>query len=269
MTVLCSHHRIVEKEPSKVNPRWKSCTVYSLLLMVASCLVVSFSLHGLIAEYKNHCLLEANLHFIPVPGNNQTFQNETNPNANQTVVQYVIDEYWSNWTSGTYCEILTNLPLFQGICCTIWLAIFIIHGPGGILPQPWRIVFPSLIFFLACSFTSILTAGFITRGLTRLCAEFRKVDSVQDVSCAQSILYFALSTENSTLVQVDKNFFLTLVFPWIWVGATVFGFGVILLRIILMPDFELFRVVISMHTGRKELPVERLPQRASSEISEF
>uniref|UniRef100_A0A182IRY9 Uncharacterized protein n=1 Tax=Anopheles atroparvus TaxID=41427 RepID=A0A182IRY9_ANOAO len=128
MTVLLSYHQIVEKEPSQVNPRWKSCTVFSLLAIVSSCIVVSFSLHGLIVDYKHNCLLEARLEFIPktsLPPDNAT---ETTP---QPDVQYGIDEYWSTWSSGAYCETLKNMPLFQGICCTIWLAIFLIHGPGG------------------------------------------------------------------------------------------------------------------------------------------
>lgn len=270
MTVLCSHHRIVEKEPSHVNPRWKSCTVFSLLLIVSTCFVVSFSLHGLITEYRNHCLLEAHLEFKPRAAGNQSQQNTISADTNQTI-QYRIDEYWSNWSSGTYCEILENVPLFQGISCTIWLAIFLIHGPGGILPQPWRIVFPSLIFFLGCLITSLATAIFITQGLKHVCAEFQKVDSVKGLDCARLILYFALAKENSTLVQVDKNYFLTLIFPWIWFGATVLGFGIILLRIILMPDFELYRVDISLHSKQKykDLSAEILQERKNSVDSQL
>ncbi|XP_050071884.1 major facilitator superfamily domain-containing protein 10 [Anopheles maculipalpis] len=219
MTVLCSHHRIVEKEPSKVNPRWRSCTVFSLLLIVSSCLVVSFSLHGLIADFKNHCLLKANLHIVEIAGDNGT----TSGGTNETVAQYGIDEYWSNWNSGTYCDTLKNMPLFQAISCIIWLALFLVHGPGGILPQPWRIVFPSLIFFLSCSIVSFVTASLITEGLTHLCGEFQKVDSVRGLSCARLIVYFSLVQDNTTLVQADKNFFLTLVFSWLWFGATVLG----------------------------------------------
>uniref|UniRef100_A0A182YGF4 SAGA-associated factor 11 homolog n=1 Tax=Anopheles stephensi TaxID=30069 RepID=A0A182YGF4_ANOST len=218
-----------------------TCTVFSLLLIVSSCLVVSFSLHGLIAEYKNHCLLKANLHIVEIAGDNET----TSGGTNETVAQYGIDEYWSTWNSGTYCDTLKNMPLFQGICCVIWLALFLVHGPGGILPQPWRIVFPSLIFFLACSIVSFVTASLITEGLTHLCSEFQKVDTVRGLSCARLIVYFSLVQDNTTLVRVDKNFFLTLVFSWIWFGATVLGLFIILLRILLMPDFELFRVPTS------------------------
>uniref|UniRef100_A0A182K7Q3 Major facilitator superfamily (MFS) profile domain-containing protein n=1 Tax=Anopheles christyi TaxID=43041 RepID=A0A182K7Q3_9DIPT len=220
MTILCSHHRIVEKEPSKVNPRWKSCTVFSLLMIVSSCLVVSFSLHGLIADYKHHCLLKANLHFVQI-----TDENGTDPGKNQTDIQYGIDEYWSNWSSGTYCETLQNMPLFQGICL------------------------------------SLLTASFITQGLTHLCAEFQKVASVQDLGCARLI-------DNTTLIQVDKNFFLTLAFSWIWFGATLFGFVIILLRIILMPDFELFRVpTITMTYNLDELKKRSVVASTSHNIS--
>lgn len=108
-----------------------------------------------------------------------------------------------------------------------------------------------MIFFLGCTVVSLLTASFITQGLRHLCAEFQKVDSVQGMSCARLILYFSLVQDTAALVQVDKNFFLTLAFSWIWVGATVFGLVIILLRIFLMPDFELFRVVVSMHGMRK------------------
>ncbi|XP_058116215.1 uncharacterized protein LOC131258843 [Anopheles coustani] len=262
MTVLLSYHRIVEKEPSQVNPRWKTCTVVSLLAIVSSCVVVSFSLHGLIAEYKHNCLLEAHLKFIPKP--NLPPGNTTEP---KPIIQYGIDEYWSNWSSGAYCETLKNMPLFQGICCTIWLAIFLMHGPGGILPQPWRIVFPSLIFFLGCLATSLTTASFITRGLNQLCAEFQKVESLRGLDCGRLVVYFALSKESTSLVQVDKNFFLTLIFPWVWFGATCLGFFVILLRIILMVDFQLLRVVISKHGDRKfkDLPEVKLASYSDSE----
>uniref|UniRef100_A0A182MX65 G-protein coupled receptors family 1 profile domain-containing protein n=1 Tax=Anopheles culicifacies TaxID=139723 RepID=A0A182MX65_9DIPT len=111
----------------------------------------------------------------------------------------------------------------------------------------------SFLVLSGCLIVSIPTASFITQGLTQLCAEFQKVNTVQGLSCARLIVYFSLVEENTTLVQEDKNFLLTLVFSWIWCGATIFGFCVILLRIILMADFELYRVVVSLHGARKGL----------------
>ncbi|XP_058060051.1 uncharacterized protein LOC131210776 [Anopheles bellator] len=243
MTVVLSYHQIVEREPSQINSRWKLCTAILLLVIVSSCVVVSFSLHGLMADYNHNCLLGARLKFIVKTNESRT--NETVSATVPTSVEYGIDEYWSSWSNGAYCETLKYMPLLQGICCTVWLAMFLTHGPGGIMPKPWRIVFPSLIFFFGCLVTSVVTASFITQGLSEMCIEFGKVDT--GMGCARLVDYFALSKQTPNLVNPDKNFFLTLIFPWIWVGATCLGFLVSLLRIVLMVDFQLMRVDILKH----------------------
>ncbi|XP_049530135.1 major facilitator superfamily domain-containing protein 10 isoform X2 [Anopheles darlingi] len=222
MTVVLSYHRIVEREPSEVDSRWKSFTAILLLVIIASCLVLSFSLHGLLVDFKYNCLLDANLKFNLKA--NQTLGDGSNNSIISPFANYTIDEYWSSWSNGAYCETLQYAPLLQGISSTIWLALFLIHGPGRIMPQPWRIVFPSLLYFFGCLVTSVLTASFITQGLAKFCTEFWQVDTERDYSCAQYVVLFALAKEPSALVQGDKNFLLTLVFPWVWVGATCLGF---------------------------------------------
>ncbi|XP_050084745.1 uncharacterized protein LOC126570791 isoform X2 [Anopheles aquasalis] len=111
MTVVLSYHRIVEREPAEVDSRWKSYTAILLLVIVASCLVLSFSLHGLLVDFKYNCLLDANLKFNLKA--NQTFGDGSNNPTISPFPDYTIDEYWSSWSDGAYCETLKYVPLLQ------------------------------------------------------------------------------------------------------------------------------------------------------------
>lgn len=58
------------------------------------------------------------------------------------------------------------------------------------------------------------------------------------------ISYFSMDHAND-LVLPDKNYYLVAAFPWIWVSSYIFGAVILVLRIVLVVDFKLIRIVVS------------------------
>lgn len=114
----------------------------------------------------------------------------------------------------------------------------------SIIPRPWRIVIPSLAFFTICGISAIVCASLVSSGLAEFCQQFDQIHPNADIDCARMITYFSM-TEANDLVLPDKNYFLVAVFPWIWASSYICGAIILLLRIVLVVDFKLVRVVVS------------------------
>lgn len=114
----------------------------------------------------------------------------------------------------------------------------------SIIARPWRIVIPSLVFFVVCGISAIVCAGLTTSGLTKFCQQFNEVVPNGESECARLISYFSMDQAND-LVRPDKNYYLVAVFPWIWASSYVIGALILVLRIVLVVDFQLIRIVVS------------------------
>ncbi|XP_055609138.1 uncharacterized protein LOC129756309 isoform X2 [Uranotaenia lowii] len=241
-------------------------------------MVFTFSLVALQESFNQNCFMGASLEFV----NNKTIQantgdenakpalNNTHRSTDEKVV-YIINEYDTNWSSHNYCEYLTYTPLFHALIGVIWFAIFIMHGPGGegigsIIDRPWRIVLPSLVFFVSCSISATVCACLTKRGLSSFCQQFEKVNLHEKYSCARMISKYSLHQPND-LVLPDKNYYLVLYFPWIWVAFYYVGVMILLLRIVMVVDFHLVRVIISS-VDRDESENENQSLEVSDDIDE-
>ncbi|XP_062536504.1 uncharacterized protein LOC134205343 [Armigeres subalbatus] len=262
MAVLMSYHRLIEKDSQHVSYCWKISILMVLVVAVGSSLIISFSLYSLWESFSLNCFVGANLSFVISSSESdllhigdfmQSEQDSGNLNKlrNSTPVddKYIIHEYSSKWSNPDYCEYLVYTPLFHALIGVIWMALFVTHGHGGegvgsIIPRPWRIVIPSLVFFLICGISAFICASLTTSGLTEFCKEFNKIISTGGTECARMISYFSMNEAND-LVLPDKNYYLVAAFPWIWAISYVCGALIIVLRIILVVDFELIRIVVS------------------------
>lgn len=260
MAVLMSYHRLIEKDSQHVSYCWKMSILIVLVVAVASSLIISFSLYSLWESFSLNCFVGANLSFVIssdesnyLQGAAQSAQNEQNQyqtlQENQTEERYIIHEYSSKWSNPDFCEYLTYTPLFHALLGVIWMALFVTHGHGGegvgsIIARPWRIVIPSLVFFVICGISAIVCASLTTSGLNKFCQQFNKIISTGESECARMISYFSMDHAND-LVLPDKNYYLVAAFPWIWVSSYIFGAVILVLRIVLVVDFKLIRIVVS------------------------
>ncbi|XP_065080952.1 uncharacterized protein LOC135703609 [Ochlerotatus camptorhynchus] len=261
MAVLLSYHRLIEKDSQHVSYCWKMSILAVLAVAVASSLVISFSLYSLWESFRLNCFMGASLSFVISKGSGLREVMQTNRSEKERQIlykllqstaldeKYIISEYDSKWSNPDFCEYLTYTPLFHALLGVIWAALFVTHGHGGegvgsIIARPWRIVIPSLTFFTICGISAIVCASLVSSGLAKFCQQFNKINSTADIDCARMITYFSMIEAND-LVLPDKNYYLITVFPWIWASSYICGAIVLLLRIVLVVDFKLVRVVVS------------------------
>ncbi|XP_053698014.1 uncharacterized protein LOC128744991 [Sabethes cyaneus] len=252
MAVLMSYHRLIEKDSKRINYYWKSSVLVILCVSISSSVVIAFSLHSLGESFHQNCFMGAKLNFIKTHSSG-LFSADRNVTCHSISMHPVdetciIDELTSKWNNQEFCEYLTYTPLFHALIGVIWTALFVMHGPGGkgngsIIAKPWRIVFPSFIFFILCAISAMICAWINNDALRTFCKEFNKVQISNEIDCAQMIFQFSL--QHNEQIRPDKNYYLIAIFPWIWVASYVIGIITMLLRIILVADFQLIRVVIS------------------------
>ncbi|XP_055543158.1 uncharacterized protein LOC129728721 isoform X2 [Wyeomyia smithii] len=272
MAVLLSYHRLIEKDSKYINNCWKSSILVILFVSISSSVAITFSLQSLKKSFRNNCFMGAKPSFIHSSGlitanNNITCHSNSVYSVGETCV---IDELTSKWNNQDFCEYLIYTPLFHALTGVIWLALFSMHGPGGkgngsIIAKPWRIIFPSFIFFVLCAISALICASVGGNALKEFCDEFNKVHLNDDFDCGQMILYFSWQ-ENDELIRPDKSYYLLKVFPWIWATSYITGTLVMLLRILLVTDFQLMKIVIS--TISKETDDDDYEQQSIDNLKE-
>lgn len=274
MAVLLSYHRLVEKDRRHVSYCWKASILVVLVVAVASSLVISFSFYSLWESFSLNCFMGANLKFVHsndtgVHAKMPTNRLETEWDFWRTQLvstdpdeRYYISEFGSHWSNPDFCEYLAYTPLFHALLGIIWTTLFVMHGHGGegtgsIIARPWRIVIPSLVFFTICGISATVCASQLSSGFKIFCQQFDAVHANAD--CAWMMTYFSLKKPND-LVLPDKNYYLMTVFPWIWVSNYALGAFILLLRVVLVVDFQLVRIVISTIERSSEPEDSRQPQ---------
>lgn len=111
---------------------------------------------------------------------------------------------------------------------------------SAFLPQPFRIVIPSLIFFLAMTCTSIVNLTSIIKGMNRFCEGF--VRHVPDIGCLIPMNKYALKEISSIVPSIFYIILLT--FSWILLTCWVVLLSVMIARVVFVIDFQLVRVTI-------------------------
>ncbi|KAG5670488.1 hypothetical protein PVAND_000750 [Polypedilum vanderplanki] len=280
MTILMTYHKLVERDSQHVNHYWKVSVILILLLSIVCCIVGSLSLQKIVDNYDNRCILDAKLKFEEKPNkfislarnaedNNSSpgirffkkfltdsYENISPENKNQMystkqisiMDNHQILELNTDWGKDSSCDFAIFIPIFQ--CCfgIIFLVMFLICDRGGqssvenhsFLPKPWRIVTPSLLFFLSMTIVSIVNLTNISKGLATFCKSFE--ENTDEVSCIIAMNHFRL--KHDVLIRPAIFYILTIIFSWIllfcWLILTI----IMILRIIFVVDFQLIRVTV-------------------------
>ncbi|XP_070503043.1 uncharacterized protein [Chironomus tepperi] len=269
MAVLMSYHKLVERDSKHVDYCWKCTTICLLVLAVVSCFAASLSLQKLVLAYDDHCVLGADIKFSLKPPANlssssfaysesftsvdiasrlgrfneeQTYSDEDLKFLNE----FQIDDKETTWGKYSTCDFAIYIPIFQLCFGIIITVMFIICGKGGkaeqssFLPQPWRIVTPSLIFFLAMTCTSIANLTSIHKGMNRFCEGF--VNQAPNVGCLVSMNKFVI--KDISLIVPSILYIILLTFSWILLTCWIVLLSVMIARVIFVIDFQLVRVTI-------------------------
>lgn len=97
----------------------------------------------------------------------------------------------TSWGNKASCDFGVYIPIGQTIFGIIMATMFIICGKGGksdpqsFLPQPWRIVSPSLVFFIIMTILSIVELIIIEGGINKFCESFEH--NLPDIACNVSV----------------------------------------------------------------------------------
>lgn len=157
-----------------------------------------------------------------------------------------IDDKETTWGKYSTCDFAIYIPIFQLCFGIIITVMFIICGKGGkaeqssFLPQPWRIVTPSLIFFLSMTCTSIANLTSIHKGMNRFCEGF--YNQVPGLGCLVPMDKFVL--KEISLIVPSILYIILLTFSWILLACWVVLLSVMAARVIFVIDFQLVRVTI-------------------------
>lgn len=127
---------------------------------------------------------------------------------------------------------VTLVALFNVVCFSI-------------IPKPWRIVFPSLIFFAVCLVSATVSASRSSEGLNGLCRQFDQIPDGIKLECGTLLAFYSLQDVHRELIPPDRNYYLLASFPWLWVTSYACATVILVLRILLVVDFQLIRVIIS------------------------
>ncbi|KAL7023499.1 hypothetical protein ACKWTF_012644 [Chironomus riparius] len=277
MAVLMSYHKLIERDSKHVDYCWKCTTICLLVLAVVCCFAGSLSLQKLVLAYDDHCILGADLKFKLKPAVNSsgsssfvyaetktfTLNDYYTPEIASRLSpfdtghtyseeqlslldEFQIDDKETSWGKYSTCDFAIFIPIFQLCFGIIITVMFIICGKGGkaeqssFLPQPWRIVTPSLIFFIAMTCTSIANLTSIHKGMNRFCEGF--INHAPDIGCLVSMNKFAI--KDISLIVPSIFYISVLIFSWILLTCWVVLLSVMAARVIFVIDFQLVRVTI-------------------------
>lgn len=152
------------------------------------------------------------------------------------------------WGKMSSCEFAVFMPVFQCCFAIIITIFFIICGKGGggpessnnsFLPQPWRIVIVSLVFFISMLIISVINLVHIKDGSDAFCRQFKK--TMPDVSCIVLISHFKMT---KFPIVPGILYILLIVFSWTLVVCWSVLTLIMILRIVFVIDFQLVRVTV-------------------------
>jgi hypothetical protein len=156
----------------------------------------------------------------------------------------------SLWGKNSKCDFVAYIPIFQLCFSTVLTTMFVICGKGGkaeensFLPRPWRIVTPSLIFFLIMLIVSSVNLAIITNGMKTFCDNLLAHNPYEPFTCRNALNYYMMKDPANLYILPDVQYILLITFSW-----TLFACWLILLlikiaRIAMVIDFQLVRVTI-------------------------
>ncbi|XP_059609747.1 uncharacterized protein LOC132257052 isoform X2 [Phlebotomus argentipes] len=164
----------------------------------------------------------------------------------------------------TYCDYVAFPPVVMGLFSIIWATFFLICGYGSkssgtLLPKPWRILTPSIIFSIVMTIASMIHSVYLTLEMRQLCeqlsiASIRYFADAQQSSC-QDIMnlldgdQYGLTT--FTLYQIFT--IASYITISLWIVTVIF----LIFRCISGKDFQ--HVEVHMHPIQDSSPLQHAP----------
>ncbi|ODN05692.1 Transmembrane protein [Orchesella cincta] len=236
---------LLEKKESEVSHCWKTCQLFSYVLVVISGIATSLAMGNVQRLFKGHCILYADLKVTLVE--NWTIIDKPQHTA-------------SRWGSHNSCNFCQFCPVASVVFAGILGTLFVMCGRGGRssrnLPQPWRIVPPAIMFNFIFLLTSCASVALTFGGFSAFCSSIGSQLNVS--SCEDLIGYHWYRYPNATFFYDDVVIAET--------GATVglvgwlMGFIILLIRVITHADFMVISPGKSVAaaiaaTGTTQMPI--------------
>ncbi|KAK6621672.1 hypothetical protein RUM44_001479 [Polyplax serrata] len=165
-----------------------------------------------------------------------------------------------NWENDSWCDYCQYSMVSSFIVATIWATFFLMCGKGGRaltgLPQPWRIVWPSLIFNFIYFIVSLSTAINIQKGTELFCTNqsvsLSTGKTVLDNCPALSILKVHDIHGTSFQLEIVSKTSWGCVLSWLVLFLISFA------RIIFVIDFNMYKICVFkigeiVHNKREEV----------------
>uniref|UniRef100_A0A1L8D743 Uncharacterized protein n=2 Tax=Nyssomyia neivai TaxID=330878 RepID=A0A1L8D743_9DIPT len=90
----------------------------------------------------------------------------------------------------TYCDYVAFPPIVMGMFAIVWATFFLIcgygsKGSGTLLPKPWRILTPSIIFVIIMTIASVIHNIYLTLQMQQMCDQLQAAlgKIIEDNSC--------------------------------------------------------------------------------------
>lgn len=225
-----------------------------LLVATISCtLLSSYFFHKINFAYEDNCLLYAKLKIIQnyspdvlTYSSANAWASSASDESIEPLPQEEIDPKLTYWGDSNYCDWALHLPLFE--CCfgIIMLTFVIITGRGGradnkkmqLIERPWRIVIPSIIFYLCMLVMSIVQIVFVHGGFKAFC------NDLNVTACESAIDNFILLP---VTYKPSLYYHLLHLFNWLVFSMWIILITVMIARIIFIVDFQLIRVTVKTY----------------------
>nr|CAD7197985.1 unnamed protein product [Timema douglasi] len=251
MKLLELYLELVEKESYLVSSTWKGFQISFYVIIVISGLISCISFSNALNDFNLNCMLYSNI----------TFQSVNCDNATQAELP-PFDSMKTEFGKQSLCAFCQYVPVCSAIFAFLWAVLFTMCGTGGEtkegLSQPWRIVYPALIFNFLYLIISTTSSVLLEQGHDAFCDSF--MVNMNETSCSNMDKYCVSSWTLSQITYAEVRHQqwvvispgprlkvtgpLTYTSSWFnmlaWLLATV----LLLLRCSCAADFEVIKITI-------------------------
>nr|CAD7392278.1 unnamed protein product [Timema cristinae] len=165
MKLLELYLELVEKESYLVSSTWKGFQISFYVIIVISGLISCISFSNALNDFNLNCMLYSNI----------TFQSVNCDNATQAELP-PFDSMKTEFGKQSLCAFCQYAPVCSAIFAFLWAVLFTMCGTGGKtkegLSQPWRIVYPALIFNFIYLIISTTSSVLLEQGHDAFCDSF-------------------------------------------------------------------------------------------------
>lgn len=246
MVLLEQYVTLYERRWQNVFIGWKYFQITMYLVTAVAGILASFCWTRINYGFEDNCILYANITFY----NKGDSDDKRNSDVNKDTSQFGREVYCS------YCQ---YVPVCSVLFAAMWLTFFTMCGRGGRsdhgLPQPWRIVYPAMIFNFLLFFFSLIAIIWFKDGHYQFCKFFKENNN--KTSCQELREYSLFDTRGE---EIDLYFFLAEAGTWGVTFGWLIGAVLLVTRCCFLADFTVMKITVISAT-----PVEEEAPKASPE----